>query len=299
MRRVAHVATLAAGLLAGGTAAHAQYDAYGLATATGGAQQLVRFNTSNPTAVTTVGVTGTTLTGIDFRPATGQLFGFNGTGVYVVDLNTGAASLVGSGIGATVSGNVAFDFNPTVDRIRLVGPSGTNLRLNPITGGVAATDGAYTYAPGDPRAGATPVFSAAAYTNSVPGTVTSTTLYGIDANFTSLVLISSPNGGSVSTVGSLGAALTGTVTGFDIVTVGTTNLAYVVTSGAGAANALYTVDLGTGAATRMGSIGPANATIGLQGLAIATVPEPGTWAMLAAGLTGLGAVARRRRRPAA
>ena len=33
-----------------------------------------------------------------------------------------------------------FDFNPTVDRIRLISDADQNLRLNPMTGGVAATD---------------------------------------------------------------------------------------------------------------------------------------------------------------
>ena len=35
-----------------------------------------------------------------------------------------------------------FDFNPTVDRIRVVSDTGQNLRLNPDTGAVAAVDGA-------------------------------------------------------------------------------------------------------------------------------------------------------------
>jgi hypothetical protein len=37
--------------------------------------------------------------------------------------------------------NASLDFNPTVDRIRLVTASGQNLRLHPELGTVVATDG--------------------------------------------------------------------------------------------------------------------------------------------------------------
>jgi hypothetical protein len=37
--------------------------------------------------------------------------------------------------------NASVDFNPTVDRIRLVTDSGQNLRLHPELGTVVATDG--------------------------------------------------------------------------------------------------------------------------------------------------------------
>ena len=84
-RRV--LATVA--LLLAGTAgvAEAQYTAYGL-TSTGGVQQLVRFNTSAPAAVATVGATGVTLTGIDFRPATSELYGYDGDKLYKINLAT-------------------------------------------------------------------------------------------------------------------------------------------------------------------------------------------------------------------
>jgi len=41
--------------------------------------------------------------------------------VYVLDVATGAATAVGTGIDPVIDGQVVgFDFNPTVDRIRLV-----------------------------------------------------------------------------------------------------------------------------------------------------------------------------------
>jgi hypothetical protein len=42
-----------------------------------------------------------------------------------------------------------FDFNPTVDRIRVVSNTGQNLRLHPVTGVVASTDTPLTFAATD------------------------------------------------------------------------------------------------------------------------------------------------------
>ena len=293
MRRIARTLLPALGLLAASSAAstaRAQFDAFGLANVAGAGQQLVRFNTASPGTTSAVTVTGATLTGIDFRPATGTLYGFNGSAVFTVNLLTGAATQVGAGIGTTVAGNVGFDFNPMVDRIRLVGPDGTNLRLNPITGGLAATDMPYTFG-----GGGSPSFSAVAYTNSVAGTVPTTTLYGIDPTAGTLVRIDNPNGGTVTTVGSLGLGTMNGVTGFDIVTVGSANIGFFTTAGA-MGSSLYRInDLSVGTATLVGNFASG---LSVQGLAIAAVPEPGTWALMGTGLLGVAGLARRRRRTA-
>lgn len=271
-------------------AATAQVVAYGITTTAQGVQQLVRFNPSSPGVVQVVGATGVQLTGIDFRPATGQLYGYDGDRLYTLDLATGAAG-ASLDVGNT-SGNAGVDFNPTVDRLRVVGASGTNYRINPADG-ATIVDGAYTFAAGDVNAARTPSFTAVAYTNSDTDPATGTQLYGIDASLGQLVLIGNPNGGTVTTVGSLGIPGFTAVTGFDILTLNGANTAYFTAIAAGSGvGQLYTVNLGTGAATLVGDVGTAQ---GLQGLALTAVPEPSTWALLGSGLAILAVTARRRR----
>jgi hypothetical protein len=255
------------------------------------ANNLVRFNTANPGTITTQVVTGLaageSLVGLDWRPHTGQLYalGFNaanGTGsatLYRLDPQTGVATVVGvtggiaDGAGTPISlagaSSFGFDFNPTVDRIRIVTDNGINFRANPLTGAaVSPVDGNINGLPG----GSTGV-TGAAYTNSFGG-ATATTLYTLDASSDSLFIQNPPNNG-VQTMG-LGVTLGGaaldvtTAIGFDIpadITVSTSNAAAVGRAYAslvvGGVNRLYTIELSTAAATSIGTIGAGTGTIGL------------------------------------
>lgn len=283
------LAVVAALLVGSGTVA-AQGIAYGLVTRPDAGQQLVRFSPANPLAVTVLGFTGVPLTGLDFRPATGMLYGHDGRDLYVLDLATGVATRTAVG-SASIAGNGGFDFNPTVDRIRIVAPEGTNLRVNPVTG-EAIVDGAYRYALGDVAGDARPSFSGMAYTNSDADPATGTTLFGIDAVRGSLVRVAMPNGGDVVTVGTLGLAPGAVVTAFDILTMGGMNIAYVTATTGATTSRLYTVDLATGAATLLGDIGAGRP---IAALAVTAVPEPTTTLLLAAGLAMLVPLARCRR----
>jgi hypothetical protein len=156
---------------------------------------------------------------------------------------------VGSGTFSTpLSGtSFGFDFNPVVDRIRVVSDAEQNLRLNPDTGAVAAVDSSLN------PAGSV---VAAAYTNSFPSAAT-TTLFGIDSGSDMLVLIGglngtpSANGGVVSNVGPLGVDTT-SLAGLDIATAH--GVAYAALNVGGVAR-LYTLSLTIGAATLVGTIG--------------------------------------------
>jgi hypothetical protein len=168
--------------------------------------QLVQFNAATPGTLITIGqVTGLqpgeNILGIDFRPATSELFGLGSSNrLYKINRTTGAATVVGPQFPILLTGtNFGFDFNPTVDRIRVVSDSGQNLRLNPNNGAVVV-DGDLN--PGTPRV------TAATYTNSF-GVAATTTLYDIDIVTDRLLIQSNPN------VGTLGVDFD-PVNGFDI-----------------------------------------------------------------------------------
>jgi hypothetical protein len=211
--------------------------------------QLIRFNTSNPGIVVSVGpVTGLqageNILGIDFRPATGELFALGSTSrIYTLNKTNASATFVAL-ISTALSGTAfGFDFNPTVDRIRIVSNTGQNLRINPLNG-VAIVDGAIN--------GAAAGVDAAGYTNSFNGSTT-TTLYDISATSDTLYTQNPPNNGTLVAVGPLGVNVTD-VNGFDILSSDNTAYAALTTSVA-PLTGLYTINLSTGAATLVGNIG--------------------------------------------
>jgi uncharacterized protein (TIGR03118 family) len=229
---------------------------------------LLRFNSSQPgTIASTKAITGLqsgeVVLGIDVRPATGQLFALGSTSrLYILDTATGAATAVGGPFTPALNGvDFGVDFNPTVDRLRVVSDADQNLRLNPNNGTVAGTDTALAFASGDPNFGANPNVTGSAYTNNFAG-ATTTSLYGIDSNLDTLVLQGSPNASPVSpnsgqlfTVGSLGVNTNGLV-GFDIQS--SNNKAFAsLTNPGDVSSGLYTVNLSTGASTLIGPIGGA------------------------------------------
>ena len=268
-----------------------------LLTGTTTTGNLVTFDSATPgTIMTTVGVTGLqtgeTLLGIDRRPASTVLYGLGSTSrLYTINTTTGAATQVGSAGAFTLSGTAfGFDFNPTVDRLRVTGNTGQDLRLNPNDGTLTATDTALAYAAGDPNAGATARVVGSAYTNNFQGAVTAT-LYGIDSNLDILVTQGSPagspispNSGQLFTVGALGFN-TSDLTGFDVS--GISGVAYAsMTAPAGNFSQLLTINLSTGAVTLVGTIGGG---VPLAGMA-AAVPKPGTLSLtlLGPGLVAFG-----------
>src|SRR5262249_29552696 len=242
--------------------------------------QLLQFSASAPNAIisaTTVkGLNaGDSLVGIDYRPATGQLYALavNGASgrLYTINPLTGAANAVGAGFtlpqsaGAGAGKDYGFDFNPTVDRIRVVADSRDHFRLHPDTGAVAGTDLGLSK-------GA--VITGAAYDRNFAGSKM-TTLYAIDPNADQLVTIGgidsspSPNGGVVRPVGPLGVNAANDV-GFDI-TVGAQGSAYASLTVNGKPG-FYTIDLKTGAATLVGIIG--NGGVAIKDIAAAPVGAP-------------------------
>jgi hypothetical protein len=251
--------------------------AYGLDT--GG--QLVTFGLDNAdSSATTKAITGVgsdTLADIDFNPANSALYAFAASGrVYTVDVNSGAASVNTTPLTALTI--VKTDFNPAANRVRVFDGAANNFRLTVTPGpatsptGTVTADGQLAYATGDVNAGRTPNLAGAAYTNSSANggaLPTATVLYSVDAstntlNMHSSAALSTPAGNfsTVSTVGGLGLTL-GSNVGFDIVTKGGVNTAYLSND-----RALYTVNLTSGAATRVATVNTS-----LRALAV-TLPTP-------------------------
>jgi hypothetical protein len=241
------------------------------------ANNLLRFDSATPGTIdATIPITGLgageVVHGIDFRPATSELFAYtvpagvaaNALGkTYVVDPVTGAATFVGQ-VPNTLPGlaDVAggFDFNPTVDRMRVALVNDENGRINPNNGSLAGDDTNINPNTAD--------IIGVAYDRNHAGAAnsTDTTLYAIDRASNSLVTIGginstpSPNGGAVTSVGALGIALSPTRDGgFDIAN--RTGIAFAALSLTDNLARLYTIDLATGAATLVGQIGDGTAHI--------------------------------------
>jgi hypothetical protein len=244
-----------------------------------GIADLALFDTANPAGLTSRPIaglqTGTeTAVGLDTRPATGQLFLITvPTGVfanalirsYTLDPATATATFVGS-IPSTVPGAgdlaTGVDFNPVVDRLRVVNAGNENFRINPNNAALAGDDVNLTY-----TAPATGPVTAVAYDRNVapgpPGTIappgTLTTLYGIDVGADRLVTIGGvgaespggPNGGTVRAEGTLAVAVdNASDAGFDIAANGSAFASLTV----GGQPGLYRVSLAGGTATLIGAL---------------------------------------------
>jgi hypothetical protein len=248
--------------------------------------ELVRFNDARPDRILArVAVSGLaggeTLLGIDVRPATGQLFGVSSASkLYVIDVATGAATPSGAPLVPALNfdNEIGVDFNPTVDRLRIVTDKGQNLRVNVDTGGVADNDpnapgiqpdGSLAYAAGDRNAGQTPNIVAAAYTNNAAG-ATTTVLYDIDSDRDVLATQTPPNAGTLNTVGGLGVNA-GDRVGFDIFTDEDGNNGRAAITKSGEPAKYYTINLGSGRA-KMKDKGTIGGGAGLAVRDIAVLP---------------------------
>ena len=216
-------AAMALALLAPATAAAER------AAGISGNLNLVRFDTAAPgeaqvRLITGLETSGEKAIGLDTRPATGELFlvttpvgVMSGSSVitrsYRLDPETALATFVAALAGGVVPGagdwQTGVDFNPVVDRLRLVNASNENYRINPNSGLLTGNDSNLTF-----TAPATGPVTAVAYDRNVapgpPGTIappgTLTTLYGVDVGSDRLSVQGGINGAGPG--GANGGAIT-------------------------------------------------------------------------------------------
>jgi hypothetical protein len=221
--------------------------------ATTNQNQLLTFNARNPDRVKDIQAitglpAGVTLRGIDFRPKTGDLYGVGSDNtVYRVNPRTGIAIAEGPAFTPGLNGKAfGVDFNPVVDKIRVVSDARQNLRLNVDEGTVLMQDADLN--PGMPQV------VAAGYENSSFSFTqpTATTLHVVDAASDTLFTQNPPNNGALTNPRKLRVDV-GLNAGFDIA--GDDNMGFLSNAKSGRGTELYTVDVPTGKTKSLGRIG--------------------------------------------
>lgn len=207
--------------------------------------KLTSFNKAAPqTQVGTVSVTGLTagetLIGIDYRPATNQLYGVTKNALYVINPTTGVASGRVALSAALTGTNFGVDVNPSVDALRVVSDNDGSFAINFTTGVSTAATATVT-----PAAASV---TASAYTNSFAGTG-ATRLFSIDTAGSNLYVqnaadsvLSAPIALGVTAIGSGGFDIDGSNNvGYAALKVGTTTSLYRINLAATAAPAATVV----------------------------------------------------------
>ena len=235
--------------------------------------RLISFEEDRPGRAKTEGkirglATDTKIVGLDYRPASGNdgdngdLYGLGDRGgVYVIDDDNGKATLR-SRLNVALEGtSFGVDFNPTVDRLRVISDTGQNLRVN-VDDGTTMTDARLTY-PGVPPATCPLAMgvTGAAYTNNDADPNTATTLYDIDSMLDQTVIQSPANAGLLAATGKLTVDTNSTV-GSDIYSTvrdGTTvRVQGFASLTVGGQSGFYKIKLFSGRASSQGSFSSRN-----------------------------------------
>ncbi len=209
---------------------------------------IVTINPETRAVTHSVDVDSNALLGMDIRPADGKLYGVtNRQEIVTIDHKTGKTQKV-----STISGEIevstvtVVDFNPVLDRLRIVDSNNGSHRIN-IKNGENTIDGILFFNQHDVNSDSVPRVIAGSYTNSVKNQIT-TELYNIDADTNSLVLQNPPNAGMINTVAKLDIPLERVVS-FNIVYHEGNHQAWLANG-----NHLYEVNLKNGKTKSLGEI---------------------------------------------
>lgn len=212
---------------------------------------------------------------IDYRNSEGQLYALTRLGtegrIIIITPTTGevtrVSTLIADGtttkILLSATASYTIDFNPTVDRLRIIGSDDTNFRADALTG-ETFTDGTISIASATIAGVAyTDVFAAA--------NGRTTTLFGIDTDTDALYPFSSANAGTLGTARSLGVGDVTRVNGFDINP--SSNALSAVLTVAGQTS-LYSINATSGAASRISSLPALPGSETYKSLALVTQANP-------------------------
>jgi hypothetical protein len=206
--------------------------------------ELLLFSDGTPGKVRVVPVSGIDgkLLGIDVRPADGKLYALAHDGtLYTIDTASGAATRKSRlSVSLDAIDHLVVDFNPQADRLRVMGSSGQNLRVNVDTG-QAIVDGKLAYRPADRNAGKPMGVYAGAYINSYAG-AKQTQLFDVDSLNGTYVSQDPPNDGVLRTISPTGLKPGAVVDSIDIYTDAKDNYLGFAVSG----SLLYRFDVATG-----------------------------------------------------
>ena len=238
---------------------------------------------------------GKTFVGIDLRPSDNTVYGVTTSNeIFTLNALTGNSTFVAALSNNIITSSFGYgvDFNPVNEAagttsLRIVASNGQNFAVN-------ANNGSVTNFANNQIGAATPHtigagYTGVSYTNSNPNTPAgSTALYYINSNTDELFVATGAfNTPTINKVGTLGHEIL-RANGLDISASGIAYSSFLMDDGTGK-SVLTSINLATGSATKIGDfVGTIN------GLTVAPVPEPETYAMLVAGLGLVGFAARRR-----
>lgn len=266
------------------------YNVYGVTTE----NSLIKFKSGSPgeieSAMFIQGLASNEeVIGMDFRPADGSLVALGSFGnLYSLNTMNGMATYMSTLTEALNGTKFGVNFNPTVDRLRVISELDQNLRVNVDTG-ATIVDGTLNGTPD-------PYIVNGAYTNNDSDPNTGTMLYTIDSETDMLNLQNPANSGDQVQVGSLGLDVSGLV-GFDILFEDGVNYAFASFQGVGnEGSSFYRIDLANGNTSLLGSItfNQSSDVVAVRDIALEPVPEPATMAIFGLGAAALAA--RRRKK---